>query len=128
MTLTPTSWNMRRELDADRAGADDDDVLGQRVHLEDVVAGDDALAVRVEARQRLDPRAGREDDVGRLQDALAALARRAVLAGLADPDLLRPVEAAAALRSRSPCSCRSSVLSPVHIRFTTASRRAAIAA
>ena len=38
------------ELDADRAGADDDDVLGQRVHAQDVVAGHDALAVRLEAR------------------------------------------------------------------------------
>ena len=34
------------ELDADRAGADDDDVLRQGVHLEDVVARDDPLAVR----------------------------------------------------------------------------------
>ena len=63
------------ELDADRAGPDDDDVLGQRVHLEDVVAGDDPLAVGLEAGQRLDARAGGEDDVGRVQDALAAGAR-----------------------------------------------------
>ena len=51
----------------------------------------------VEARQRLDPRAGGEDHVGRLEDAVAALAGRAVLAGLADADLVRALEAAAAL-------------------------------
>ena len=90
----------RGELDADRARADDDDVLGQRVHLEDVVARHDALAVRVRPGQRLDPRAGRDDDVGRVQDAIAALAGRPVLAGLADPDLARAVQAAAALDPR----------------------------
>ena len=84
------------ELDADRAGADDDDVLGQAVHLEDVVAGHDPLAVGRQAGQRLHPRPGREDDVGRVQDAVAAAAGCAVLAGLADPDLARPVEPAAA--------------------------------
>ena len=45
----------RRELDADRAGADDDDVLRQRVQPEDVVAGDDPLAVRLEARAATSP-------------------------------------------------------------------------
>ena len=43
------------ELDADRAAADDDDALGQRVAGRGLVAGDDLLAVRLEAGQRLDP-------------------------------------------------------------------------
>ena len=84
-----------RELDPDRAGADDDDVLGQRVHPEDVVAGHDALAVRGQAGQRLHPRPGGKDDVGRVEDAVAATARGAVLARLADLDLARAVEPAA---------------------------------
>ena len=84
------------ELDADRAGAHDHDVLRQRVHLEDVVAGDDPLAVRIQAGQRLDPRAGGEDHVRGVQDPLAAAAGLAVLARLADPDLARTVEPAAA--------------------------------
>ena len=86
----------RGELDADGARPDDDDVLGQRRHAQDVVAGDDLLAVGLEPGKALHARAGRDDDVGRLQDALAALAGRAVLGGLEDADLLRPVEAAAA--------------------------------
>ena len=53
----------RGELDADRAGTDDDDVLRQRRAGEDVVRGDDPLAVRVEAGERLDPGAGGEDHV-----------------------------------------------------------------
>ena len=81
--LDPDVVEHAGELDADRARPDDDDVLGQRVHPEDVVAGDDPLAVGLEARQRLDPRAGGDDDVGRVQDAVAARARRAVLARLA---------------------------------------------
>src|SRR6185369_16845437 len=87
----------RRELDADRAAADDDDVLRERVRLQDVVAGHDALAVDREARQRLDPRAGGEDHVVRLEEPVATLAGRAVLAVLADADLRRALEAAAAL-------------------------------
>ena len=71
--------------------------LGSVVILQDVVAGHDLLAVGLEAGQALDARAGREDDIGRLEDALAALAGRPVLAGLADADLLRAVEAAAAV-------------------------------
>src|SRR4029079_19288212 len=51
-------------------------------------------------RQGLDPRARREDHVRGLEDALAALAGRAVLAGLADADLVRPVAAAATLDPR----------------------------
>ncbi len=66
--------------------------FGRRVHPEDVVARDDVLPVRCQTGQRLDPRAGREDDVGRLEDALAAGPGRAVFAGLADADPLRTVE------------------------------------
>ena len=85
------------ELDADRARPDDDDVLRQRVDLEDVVAGDDALAVG---------RRGPGSDLTREPVAMMTSvafrtrspprARRAVLAGLADADLARTVEPAAA--------------------------------
>ena len=50
-----------------------------------------------EAGQRLHARAGGEDDVRGLEDALAAGARRAVLAGLQDADLVGAVEPAATL-------------------------------
>src|SRR4029079_4545419 len=87
----------RRELDDDRAAADDADVLRERVRLQDVVAGHDALAVDREARQRLAPRAGGEDHVVRLEEPVATLAGRPFLAVLADADLRRALEAAAAL-------------------------------
>ena len=94
--LDPDVGEHAGEFDADRAGPDDDDVLRQGVHLEDVVARHDALAVGRQARQRLDPRAGGDDDVRGVQDAVAAGARRAVLARLADLDLARTVEPSAA--------------------------------
>src|SRR5215210_8094117 len=87
----------RGELDTDGAAADDDDVLRQRGHLQHVVARDDPLAVGLESRQRLDARPRREDHVRPLEHAVPAAARRAVVARLADPNLCRPLETAAAL-------------------------------
>jgi hypothetical protein len=87
----------RGEFDPDRARADDHDVLRKRVHAQDVVARDDPVAVRLEPGQRLDPRTRGEDHVGGIEHALAAGARRAVLTGLVDPDLLRAIEPAATL-------------------------------
>src|SRR5215210_3008720 len=77
----------RGELDTDGAAADDDDVLRQRGHLQDVVTRDDPLAVGLESRQRLDARSRRQDHVRRLEHAVPAAARRAVVAHLADPNL-----------------------------------------
>ena len=119
----------RGELDADRAGADDDDVLRAGVSI---LRTSSLVTMRVpsgrQAGQRLDPRPGGEDDVGRVEDALAAGAGRAVLARLADPDLARAVEPAAAVDPGDLVLVDRGVLSPVHMRLTTASRRAAIAA
>ena len=53
--LDPDVVEQAGELDADGARADDHDVLGQRLELEDVVAGQDPLAVGREPGQRLDP-------------------------------------------------------------------------
>src|SRR4029079_14665482 len=83
------------ELAADRARADDDDVLRQGIHLQDVVAGDDPNPVRGQTGQRLHAGTRGEDDVGRVQGALATAARGPVIAGLADLDLARAVEPAA---------------------------------
>ena len=87
----------RRELDADGAGTHDHDVLRERVEPEDLVAGHDPLAVDLETGQRLDPRAGGEDHVRRVEHPLPAPARRAILTGLIDADLARAIEPAAAL-------------------------------
>ena len=95
VTLTPEVVVHRGELDADRPGADDDHVLRQAVGDEDLVRGHDPLPVGHEARQRLHARAGREDDVRRLEDALAPAAGRPVLAVHLDPDGGGAVEAAA---------------------------------
>ena len=83
------------ELDADRPAADDDEARGQGRRGQDVVAGDDDLPVRLEARQRLDAAAGGEDDVVGVERPVAG--RRAVLADEVDLDLLAAVEPAAAL-------------------------------
>src|SRR3990170_286644 len=75
----------RCELQPYGAAADDGDRLWDVRELEAVVAGQDALAVRLQAGQRLRPGAGGEDDVPRL-DAAAA-----------DVDLGRRQEAGVAL-------------------------------
>ena len=63
------------ELDADRAGADDQQRFRQRLRHHRFLVGPDQLAVGLQARQRARPRAGREDDVLRLHigDRLAVL-------------------------------------------------------
>src|SRR5579864_6280853 len=55
-----------RELDADGAGADDDDRLGDRGGQRGVVRRDDELAVEIEAGERSDSRPGGDDHVLRL--------------------------------------------------------------
>jgi hypothetical protein len=92
----------RGELDADGAGADDDDAARQRVAGGYLVAGHDALAVRLEPGQRLDARAGGNNDVGRVERALAV--GLAVVVERLDVDLL------AALERRPPANVLDLVL------------------
>jgi hypothetical protein len=68
----------RRELAADDAAAQHDRRLGHPVELQGVLAGDDPLAVEVQARQRARVGTGREDQV------------RAGVAVVADLHRLRP--------------------------------------
>ena len=84
----------RGELRADRPRPDDGDARRQAGQAEDVVAGEDPDAVRHDPGQALHPAARGEDDVGRLQETLAAGARRAVLAMERHADAARPVEPA----------------------------------
>ena len=70
----------RRELDADDAAADDDDVVGHLAHRQRLVAGDDPAA-DLEAGQRARVRAGGEHQV------LAGVARAVDLDGAVADDL-----------------------------------------
>ena len=81
------------ELDTDRAAADHDQALGQHGRGQDVVAGHDDLAVRLEARQRLDAAAGSEDHIVRVERPMTG--RGAVVADDVDLDLLAAVQPAA---------------------------------
>ena len=79
-------------------------------------------AVGHEPRQALDPAARGDDHVGRLEDPLAAGARRAVLAGLADADRFGP-SSRPRPATQVTLFLSTRLLRPVHIRLTTASRR-----
>ena len=83
------------ELGAHGARPDDHDARRQLGHAQHVVGGQDPPAVRHDPGQGLHARAGREDDVGRLEEALAARAGRAVGTVEQHADAARPVEAAA---------------------------------
>src|SRR3546814_16129991 len=66
--IGPQRAEEARELDADRAGADDQQALRQRVRHHRLLVGPDQLAVRLHALQRARPRAGREADVLRSEE------------------------------------------------------------
>ena len=74
VTVRPEAREDRRELDPHRARADDDQALRDVIDLQDLVGGDDRLAVRGQAGDaaRLRPRG--QDHVLRLDAGLAALA------------------------------------------------------
>ena len=117
----------RGELDADRAGADDDDVLRQRVGGEDVVRGDDPLRRPARGRAATSP----ASPVARMT-SVASRTRSPPAPGvpsspcMLDADRRRARRGGRGRRSRSTLFLSMSVLRPVHIRFTTWSRRAAI--
>ena len=69
-------------------------LAGSAVAPKDVVGGEDADAVGLDAGQALHPASGGHDDVGRLEDPLAACPGRAVLAVEGDPNPAGPVEPA----------------------------------
>ena len=125
--LDPDVVEHRRELDADRAGPDDHDVLGQGVHLEDVVARDDALAVRGRGPGSDFTR----EPVARMT-SVACRTRSPPLPGVpSSPGCTTRIFCGPSRRPRPAIQVTlflsMSVLRPVHIRFTTASRLAAIA-
>ena len=69
----------RGELDADRAGADDEQRLRHLLRHHRLEIGPDQLLVRLDAGQRPRPRAGRDDDVlGRVVAAAERALRRIV--------------------------------------------------
>ena len=61
VTSAPDVGEERRELAADRAGADDRDAPGHLLELEHVIGREDALPVELEPGKRARRRAGRED-------------------------------------------------------------------
>ena len=63
----------RAELEADDAGADDQQPLRHLVELERAGRGDDDLLVDLDAGQRVDVGAGGDDDVLRLDDLVRAV-------------------------------------------------------
>jgi hypothetical protein len=77
------SMEDRRKLDADGAGAEHDHRLRQLLELEDLVGGEDPLAVGLEAREHAGHRARGDDEVlelDRLGVAVVALDRELALA------------------------------------------------
>ena len=63
----------RRELDADGAAAHDDQRLRNLLEVNRLVAGDDARVIDLDARHAARRRAGRDDDLLRLERLLVAL-------------------------------------------------------
>ena len=92
MTFVPRSWKNDANSTPTAPAPTMMMLAGGGVPAEDVVRGEDADAVRHEAREALHAAPGREDHVGRDEHALAAGTGRPVLARERDPHRRRPVE------------------------------------
>ena len=97
VTLTPTSWNMLANSTPTAPAPTMMMSLGRLVALRTSSLVTMRLPSGVRPGRHFTREPGRQDDVRRLEDPLAAGARRAVLAGLHDADLVGAVEPAAAL-------------------------------